>query len=77
MKTIELVLNESLAERIEQGARLTGQSVSEFVQQLIRRSLHEWTMAELERQEIEAYKRLPVQQGEFDVWETEQAWGEP
>ena len=77
MKTMELVLNESLAARIEQGARLTGQSVSDFVQQLIRRSLHEWTTAELERQEIEAYKRLPVQQGEFDVWETEQAWGEP
>ena len=77
MKLIELTLNEPLVEQIEQGARLTGQPESEFVQQLIRCSLHEGTTAELERQKMEAYRRLPVQPGEFDVWETEQAWGEP
>ena len=31
-----------------------------------------WTIAELERQEIEAYLRHPVTADEFDIWENEQ-----
>lgn len=77
MRTMELQINEMLFQRIEQAARLAGISTAEFIQYLLRRSLREWTTAELEQQEIEAYKRQPVQPGEFDGWESEQAWGEP
>lgn len=77
MRTMELQISETLFQRIEYAARLAGISTAELVQQLLRRSLHEWTIAELEQQEIEAYKRQPVVAGEFDEWESEQAWGEP
>jgi metal-responsive CopG/Arc/MetJ family transcriptional regulator len=76
MRTMEVTLNESLFKRLEQAARLTGVPFSEFVQQMLKRSLQEWTVEELERQEIEAYQRLPVTPGEFDVWDAEQSWGE-
>ncbi|NJN99224.1 MAG: FKBP-type peptidyl-prolyl cis-trans isomerase [Anaerolineales bacterium] len=33
-------------------------------------------IAEMERQHAEGYARYPVEPGEFDIWETEQAWGE-
>ena len=75
--TMELQISETLFQRIEHAARLAGISTAEFIQQLLRRSLGEWTLTELEQQEIEAYIRQPVQAGEFDGWETEQAWGEP
>lgn len=77
IRTMEVSLNEVIFQRLEQAARRAGISVSEFVLQLFTRWFGEVTVAELERQEIEAYKRLPVTAGEFDVWENEQAWGEP
>ena len=77
MRTMELQISETLLQRIEQAARLAGVSTADFMLQLLRRSLREWTTVELEQQEIEAYKRQPVQPGEFDGWESEQAWGEP
>ena len=75
-RTMEVSLNEVIFQRLEQAARLGGISVSDFVLQLLIRWFGEVSIAELERQEIEAYKRLPVTPGEFDVWESEQAWGE-
>jgi hypothetical protein len=74
---MELQISETLFQRIEQAARLAGISTTELIQHLLRRSLGEWTTAELEQQEIEAYMCLPVMPGEFDMWESEQAWGEP
>ena len=76
IRTMEVSLNEVIFQRLEQAARLGGISVSEFVLQLLIRWFGEVSIAELERQEIEAYKRLPVTAGEFDVWKSEQAWGE-
>lgn len=76
VRTMELTLNETLFQGIEQAARLAGISTSDFIQQLLKRSLNEWTTAELERQEIEAYLRQPVAPGEFDGWESEQTWGD-
>ena len=73
---MELQISEPLLQRIEQAARLAGVSTADFMLQLLRRSLREWTTVDLEQQEIEAYMRQPVQPGEFDGWESEQAWGE-
>ena len=75
-RTMEVSLNEVIFQRLEQSARHGGVSVPEFVVQLFNRWFGEVTVAELERQEIEAYKRLPVMAGEFDVWESEQTWGD-
>ena len=64
MRTMALQISETLFQRIEQAAWLAELSTTEFTQQLLRRSLREWTTAKLEQQEI-------------DVWENEQVWGEP
>lgn len=74
--TMELELNDVLFQRLEQAARPAGISVSELILQLLKRWFGEMTIAELERQEIEAYKQMPVTAGEFDVWENEQVWCE-
>jgi hypothetical protein len=33
-------------------------------------------IARKEQQDAEGYARSPIQAGEFDVWQTEQAWGD-
>ena len=76
LRTIELPISETLFQRLEQAARLAGISTADFIQQLLGRSLREWTVEELEQQEVAAYLRQPVALGEFDAWETEQSWGE-
>ena len=76
LRTMELTLNEVLFQRLERAARPAGLTVSEFVLQLLKRWFGEMTVAELEQQEITAYQRMLVVTGEFDVWESEQSWGE-
>ena len=77
LRTMQVTISDTLLQQVEQRATLLGIPPSEFIQSALRRVLSEWTSNELERLEVEAYKRQPVQRGEFDVWETEQAWGEP
>ena len=77
LRTMQVTISDTLLQQIEQRAKLLGIPPSELIQSALRRVLSEWTSNELERLEVEAYKRQPVQPGEFDVWETEQAWGEP
>jgi hypothetical protein len=76
LKTMELTISETLFRHLERAARLAGVSTSDFVERLLDRSLSESLIAELERQEVEAYRQHPVVPGEFDVWENEQIWGD-
>ena len=71
LRTMQVTISDTLLQQIEQRAKLLGIPPGEFVQNALRRVLSEWTSNELERMEVEAYKRQPVQPGEFDVWETE------
>jgi hypothetical protein len=73
---MELTISETLFQHIERAARNAGLTTSDFVEQLLGRTLSESLITELERQEIEAYRRHPVMPGEFDVWEEEQVWGD-
>ncbi len=73
---MELPMNEVLFQRLEEAARPAGISVSDLVLQLLKQWFGEKKVAELEQQEILAYKQMPVTAGEFDMWETEHAWGE-
>lgn len=76
MRTMELKLNDVLFARLETMAHRAGVSMPEFILQLLRRSLGDLSIKELEQQEIDAYKRLPVTTEEFGHWESEQVWGE-
>ena len=60
-------------------ARVAG-SVSEQLEHLARaimpRRYRQEGVAALERKHAEGYAKYPVKPGEFDVWESEQVWGE-
>lgn len=76
MRTVKIPLNKNLLQRLDEVAWLVKMPFAKFVQQGVRRALYQRAIAELEQQEIAAYQRQPVQFGEFDRWQAEQAWSE-
>jgi hypothetical protein len=54
---------------------LTARQFSAFIRDALELKLRQQAIAEMERKHAEGYARHPVEPGEFDVWEDEQAWG--
>ena len=49
---------------------------SALIRDSIRHYLKALHVRQLEARDREAYKKKPVKPGEFDVWESEQVWGD-
>lgn len=75
MKTVQMTLDDSLADAVDRAARSMGTTRSAFMRDALRRALMSLKEREMERRHREGYKRLPVQPGEFSDWEDEQLWG--
>jgi metal-responsive CopG/Arc/MetJ family transcriptional regulator len=77
MKTIQMTIDESLLSEVDAATQTLGTTRSEFVREALRLALQRLKISNLERQHRAGYRRQPIAPGEFDVWESEQAWGEP
>jgi len=77
MKTIQMTIDEPLLAEVDQAIRDLDTTRSAFVRDALRLALRRYTITSMERRHAEGYARHPVEPGEFDVWEAEQAWGEP
>jgi len=75
MKTIQMTIDEDLLKRVDQAILSLGLARSAFIRQALERSLHDLTIDEMEQKQISGYRQHPVAEGEFDIWEAEQAWG--
>jgi metal-responsive CopG/Arc/MetJ family transcriptional regulator len=71
-----MTLDDRLVKAVDKAARKLGMTRSSFTRDALREALSRLRTKELERQHREGYERYPVQPGEFDVWEAEQAWGD-
>lgn len=49
---------------------------SAFIRSALQLALRQHAMLEKEQLHAKGYSQHPITPGEFDVWETEQAWGE-
>ena len=76
MRTVQITLDEELAEEVDCAVAKLRTTRSGFTRQALRRSLARLEIEELERRHREGYARQPVESGEFDVWEDEQVWGD-
>ena len=47
---------------------------SEFIRRAMHKFLDELSTKDLEKLHREGYKKYPVKQNEFDMWENEQSW---
>lgn len=77
MKTIQMTIDEPLLTKVDRVVETLETTRSAFIREALELALREYQIAELERRHAEGYARRPVEPGEFDVWEDEQAWGEP
>jgi metal-responsive CopG/Arc/MetJ family transcriptional regulator len=77
MKTIQMTIDEPLLAEVDRVIQDLNTTRSAFVRDALQLALRQHRIAELERRHAEGYARHPVEPGEFDVWEAEQAWSEP
>jgi len=75
MKTIQMTLDEDLLKRIDKAIPELNTTRSDFIQESIQYYLERLKIKKLEKKHRDGYANKPVQNGEFDVWEDEQAWG--
>ena len=75
MKTIQITIDEALLLKVDQATQLKKIARSQFIRKALEDALRQMAIEELEQKQAEGYRSQPVFPGEFDVWESEQAWG--
>ncbi len=76
MKTVQLALDEALLEAMDEAVKHLETTRSAFTSDALREALEHLEIVALEKQHRLGYEKYPVQAAEFDVWETEQDWGD-
>jgi len=71
-----MTLDEELLASVDEAAKKLKTTRSGFTRRALREALDRLTIKELEEKHGRGYERKPVREGEFDVWEEEQAWPE-
>ena len=74
MKTIQMTIDEPLLAEVDRVIQHLDTTRSAFIRQALQSALRQYTIAQMEQQHAGGYARYPVEPGEFDVWESEQAW---
>jgi metal-responsive CopG/Arc/MetJ family transcriptional regulator len=76
MKTIQMTLDEDLVAAVDRLSRKLKTTRSAFAREALRDALAKYRMKELEQKHRLGYEKHPVKNGEFDIWESEQQWGD-
>jgi metal-responsive CopG/Arc/MetJ family transcriptional regulator len=74
MKTIQMTLDEDLIKEVDKEVKKLGTTRSAFTREALKKILTYYHELELEKKQIEGYKKDPIKSGEFSDWETEQIW---
>ena len=77
MKTIQMTIDEPLLNEVDRAIQTLNTTRSAFIREALQLALWRHRLTELERKHAEGYAQKPVEAGEFDDWEDEQAWGAP
>jgi metal-responsive CopG/Arc/MetJ family transcriptional regulator len=76
MKTVQMTLDEELVVAVDCLARKLKTTRSAFTRDALREALARHCVKELEQKHRLGYQRHPVAGGEFDIWQTQQQWGD-
>jgi hypothetical protein len=76
MKTIQMTIDEPLLDKVDQVIQELDMTRSAFIRDALHLALRQRKIKEMERAHAAGYAEHPVEPGEFDVWESEQVWGE-
>ena len=76
LKTIQMTLDESLLEQVDELVDELDITRSAFIRELLERELKARHWRELERLDEEGYRQFPPDDSEVEVWLDVQAWGD-
>lgn len=76
MQTIQVVMEEDLLRSADRAARRFKLNRSALIRNALREHLRHLRYRELERNERDAYERMPDDPAEFAVWDAVAAWPE-
>jgi metal-responsive CopG/Arc/MetJ family transcriptional regulator len=76
METIQVVMEGELVKAADRAARRLKVNRSALIRDALRKHLARLHYRELERQEREAYQRVPDDPAEFAAWDKVSAWPE-
>ena len=76
MKIIQVPMDEKLLNELDEVAASEGKARAALVRQAIERMLRKRRFAEMERRDIESFKRQPQDISEIEEWEAVQDWGD-
>jgi len=76
MTTIQMTLDEELLEEVDQIVKEMRTTRSALIRDSVRQYLKTLRVRQLEKKHREGYAKRPVKRGEFDVWDSEQKWGD-
>lgn len=76
MKTIQMTIDEHLLYEVDRLVRDLDTTRSAFVREALLLALRRHRIANLEERQAAGYAAHPVEPGEFDVWTSEQSWGD-
>lgn len=77
MKTIQVEIEDSVLEEVEQATRALEMTREAFVRTALERALRQREIIALERKHAHGYEEHPQTIEEVSEWEAEQVWGEP
>lgn len=75
MKTIQITIDDDMLLKVDRVTHLQQITRSQFICKALEETLRRMMIAELEQKQAEGYRQQPVLPGEFEIWESEQAWG--
>lgn len=76
LKTVQITVPEKLLAKIDEAVTTMHTDRSAFARQAFELALARQAIVHKEKLDAEGYASRPAQSGEFDVWQTEQAWGD-
>ena len=76
MATIQMTLDERLLKEVDGTVKRMHTTRSALIRDSIRHYLKALHVRQLEAEDREAYKKKAVKAGEFDIWKSEQVWGD-
>ncbi len=76
MRTIQMTLDDDLVAAVDDAAKKLKTSRSAFARKALRDAIKQVNINALEKKHKKGYERHPVGKMEFNVWESEQEWGD-
>lgn len=76
MRTIQMTLDDELVATVDKIVKKLKTTRSAFARKALRDAIRQVNVNMLEKRHKKGYERYPVVKTEFDVWESEQAWGD-